>query len=145
MNGVRVLPFVTSSVFAVLASMAASCVFESESNENTSQTAMSVYVPKALDDDIELLRLTVFDDDASCNGFEIAGGTPLTGLENIEFGLFDTQSITVSAGLRVFSLLALAADVVIARGCSEEIIVDDEDRNVIIELQEVPGRPDAGL
>lgn len=105
---------------------------------------MTTFVPTALRDDLDLLRLTVFDDEAACDGPDVTGGTPLRGLESIEFGVGDSQSITVSAGARVFSLLGLASEVVIARGCTEETIVDEEKRDVVIRLEEVPGRADAG-
>lgn len=137
----RVLPFATVTVFAALVPLLHACGI---GDDDTSQTSMSALVPTALRDELDVLRLTVFDRNAACNGPDASGGTPLPGLEDIEFGVNDSQSITVSAGQRVFSLLGLAGETLLARGCTETSIVDDEDRDVVIVLEQVPGLPDAG-
>jgi hypothetical protein len=107
-------------------------------------TSFAIVLSEALADDIVLIRLTVLDEDASCDGAIAVGGMALSGLQDIVLGPTDSQSLTISPGKRTFSAKGFdSADAEIASGCTTLDLAAD--RDVRITMEGTTGGVDAGV
>lgn len=94
---------------------------------------MQLVGPAALADDVASVQLTIYDDTASCDNADVVGGNPLPDLENIELSPMDSQTLFMSAGLRIFFARAFdATSAPLARGCASKTLVEGETTSVTI-------------